>query len=181
MFFHALTHQSPGRKFPISFLLLCSLLVNTQAQVNAFTSTPCLLAPALPAPSCINDTAATESQLQSAISNLNSGDTIVLAPGQYKLTKTLSIGKDNVTVTGATDNCDDIVISGPGMENKNYGNVPNGILTFAANLKNFHLAIRDVYYISSNWILKLIHHTFIILNCTTPENNLLKPVQAVLV
>ena len=60
---------------------------------------------------------ATEAQLQTAVSRLTSGTTIVLAPGVYRLTKTLWIkgALSNVTITGRSGNRDDIVLQGRGM------------------------------------------------------------------
>lgn len=136
--------HSPIRKIFLPILLLCLLAINPQVSANAGATS--LFAPPLPAPSGNIINVATESQLQFAIDNLHSGDTIVLASGHYKLTKTLSISENNITVRGATDNCDDVVISGLGMENKNYGKVRNGIWTDAANLKIFNLTIRDIYF-----------------------------------
>jgi PKD repeat protein len=60
---------------------------------------------------------ATVAQLQSAISSLTSGTTIVIAPGVYRLTEELRIrnGVTNVGVRGATSNRDDVVLLGSGM------------------------------------------------------------------
>ena len=87
----------------------------------------------------------TEPQLQSAMSSLQAGDTIVLANGTYNLSNSLYInGKDNVTIRGGTG-CDGVVLVGQGMDNASYGNVPYGVWSNAANTTIAHLTIRDTY------------------------------------
>ena len=69
----------------------------------------------------------TETQLQSAMSSLQSGDTVLIANGTYNLTRTLYInGKNNVTIRGASG-CDGVVLAGREMDNASYGNVEFGI------------------------------------------------------
>ena len=62
----------------------------------------------------------TVSQLQNAVANLQSGQTIVVQPGTYQITAPLYVGLShqvsNVTIRGATDNFGDVVISGAGMD-----------------------------------------------------------------
>jgi hypothetical protein len=60
---------------------------------------------------------ATEAQLQTAIRQLASNTTIVLAPGTYHLTRTLSINGNfvNVGIRGGTDDRDAVVLAGNGM------------------------------------------------------------------
>ena len=87
----------------------------------------------------------TEPQLQSAMSSLQGGDTIVLANGTYHLSNSLYInGKDNVTIRGASG-CDDVVLVGKGMNNASYGNTMVGIWTNSVNTTVAHLTIRDFY------------------------------------
>ena len=51
-------------------------------------------------------------ELQSAMGNLQAGDTIVLADGFYNLTSTLYVnGRDNVTIRG-NSGCDQVVLLG---------------------------------------------------------------------
>jgi hypothetical protein len=73
----------------------------------------------------------TEPQLQSAMSALTSNTTLVLAPGTYRLTRTLWFNGalSGVVIRGATGNRDDVVLQGPGMTNGNYGGTPYGIWT----------------------------------------------------
>lgn len=87
----------------------------------------------------------TEPQLQSAMGNLQSGDTILLANGTYNLTSSLYInGRHNVTIRG-TMGSTNVVLAGRGMDNSNYGNVPFGIWSNGTNTTIAHLTIRDTW------------------------------------
>jgi hypothetical protein len=87
----------------------------------------------------------TEPQLQAAMGNLQSGDTILLADGIYNLTSSLYInGRDNVTVRGSAGSTNAVLI-GKGMDNSNYGNVPFGIWSNSTNTTIAHLTIRDTW------------------------------------
>ena len=89
---------------------------------------------------------ANEPELQAAVSNLEDGYTIVVAPGRYQLTKTLYIRKNNVTIRGNGDTCEDVVLLGNGMDNAEYGNAPHGIWSDARHLSISDLTIRDFYF-----------------------------------
>ncbi len=70
----------------------------------------------LPPPSGRIVKVASEPELQEAVRSLESNTTIVLAPGTYKLTSTLWLARrSNISLRGATDNRDDVVVQGPGM------------------------------------------------------------------
>jgi hypothetical protein len=87
----------------------------------------------------------TETQLQSAMSSLQSGDTVLIANGTYNLTRTLYVnGKNNVTIRG-TSGCDGVVLAGRGMDNASYGNVEFGIWSNAANTTIAHLTLKGYY------------------------------------
>src|SRR5438552_1734533 len=62
--------------------------------------------------------------LQKAVSDLQSGETIVIQKGTYNLAQTLYIGNHRqltgVTLRGATDNYKDVVLLGKGMETASY-------------------------------------------------------------
>jgi len=106
-------------------------------------------APPLPPPQGAVVTVATESALQAAVDSLTSGMTIRIRPGRYNLTRTLWLKRkvDNVAIRGSTDSCDDVVLIGRGMSNRNYGNVPHGIwIGGARHALIANLTIRDVYY-----------------------------------
>jgi hypothetical protein len=60
---------------------------------------------------------ASEPELQQAIAALRSHTTIVLAPGTYRVTKTIAIeGVTDVVIRGATDAPQDVVLAGPGLQ-----------------------------------------------------------------
>ena len=87
----------------------------------------------------------TEPQLQTAMGNLQAGDTIVIADGTYTLTSTLYInGKDNVTIRG-TSGSGNVVLVGQGMDNSNFGNTEFGIWSNSNNTTIAHLTIRDTF------------------------------------
>lgn len=87
----------------------------------------------------------TESQLQAAMSDLRTGDTILLADGVYNLTSSLYInGRNDVTIRGSSGSSN-VVLVGKGMNNSSYGNVPFGIWSNGANTTIAHLTIRDTW------------------------------------
>lgn len=105
-------------------------------------------APPLPAPTGPVLTASNVSELQARVGQLTSGATLIIQPGTYRLTGTLYIGGglSNVTIRGATNNRDDVVIIGKGMNVE--GGVPYGIWTGNGvnGITIANLTIRDVYY-----------------------------------
>lgn len=89
----------------------------------------------------------TEEELQSAIGELRDDTVIVLAPGDYALSRTLRIGRDNVTLQGDGERCTDVVLRGKGMDDPAGRDiVPHGIWTDAGNLSVQNLTIRDVWH-----------------------------------
>jgi hypothetical protein len=88
-------------------------------------------APPLPPPVGAVIRVSTEPQLQSAVRSLRSDTTILLAPGTYVLTATLSVSGSlrNVGLRGATNSSDDVVLVGPGMRQANDLNRASGIWT----------------------------------------------------
>jgi hypothetical protein len=105
-------------------------------------------APPLPAPTGTVINVSTESQLQSAVRNITSGTTIVIAPGTYNLTATLYVNKavSDIGIRGASNDPAAVVLVGKGMNTE--GGVPHGIWT--GNGVNrvliANLTIRAVYY-----------------------------------
>ena len=75
-------------------------------------------APPLPPPSGNVVAVATVAELESAVAALTSGTTILVAPGTYALTQSLVIGGGvvDVALRGATDDRDDVVLLGGGMD-----------------------------------------------------------------
>ena len=103
-------------------------------------------APPLPAPTGTVVHVSTVAQLQSAVSAGGSNRTIVIAPGTYTLTSTLYLaGVSDVTLRGATDDRDDVVLVGKGLNNANYGNVRFGIWANGPRITIANLTVRDTY------------------------------------
>ena len=102
-------------------------------------------APQLPITGARIVNVATEPQLQTALVNLQSGDTLLLADGTYNLTGSLHInGRNDVTVRGAAGSTN-VVLAGKGMDNSSYGSVPFGIWSNGTNTTIAHLTIRDTW------------------------------------
>lgn len=113
---------------------------------SAYAQTACN-APMLPLTGNIINVS-NETDLQTAMSNLQANDTLLLADGTYhlNLTDTLYInGKDNVTIRG-TSGCDGVVLMGLGMDvDTGSGNVPHGVWSNSLNTTVAHLTIRDTW------------------------------------
>ena len=91
---------------------------------------------------------ASEAELQKAVGRLRSGTTILLAPGVYRLTRTLSINGtySDIAVRGLSGKRDDVVIQGAGMTTPSR-EVPHGIWV-GGNVRGVTVAdltVRDVY------------------------------------
>ncbi len=122
-----------ARVFLLALLLPRPLLAASVAQP-----------PPLPAPTGAVINVSSEAQLQAAVASAPSGSTIVIAPGTYALSGPLYlVNTTDVTIRGATNNRDDVVLAGRGMTNPavQFGIWSNGIRTTIANL-----TIRDIYY-----------------------------------
>jgi parallel beta helix pectate lyase-like protein len=108
-----------------------------------------LAIPALPAPTGTVVQVATEAQLQAAVDSAKSDETIVIQKGTYTLTKTLSIRGpiSNLTLRGATDDPNDVLVLGTGMTNPDYRDVPYGVWTggHVRGITVANLTIRDMY------------------------------------
>jgi hypothetical protein len=91
----------------------------------------------------------TEPELQAAVRSLVSDTTILIAPGEYILSNSLHLqgGLERVSIRGEGGDRDAVILTGRGMENDNFGNVPHGILVSdAAAVTIADLTIREVYY-----------------------------------
>ncbi len=91
----------------------------------------------------------TENELVDAVLNIRSNTTVIIEPGTYELPRTLYLtgGVANVALRGASDERDKVVIKGKGMRNKEYGDVPHGILVGnATDVLIANLSIGDVRY-----------------------------------
>jgi hypothetical protein len=91
----------------------------------------------------------TEAELQDAVRKLQSGTTILIEPGSYRLTNTLVIrgGVKNVAIRGASDDRNRVVLKGPGMRQKDFGNVPHCIMVSGAtDVLIANLSLGDVWF-----------------------------------
>jgi hypothetical protein len=127
--------------------VVASLSGGPVAQLYAASATT---PPALPVPTGDVVNVSTNAQLQSAMSSLRSNLTIVLAPGTYNLSSTLYVNGryDNITIRGASNNRDDVVLVGRGMTNASYGDVPFGIWV-GGDVRGITIAnmtLRDFYF-----------------------------------
>jgi hypothetical protein len=137
---------NPISSLAISPATLPSATVNTVSNTGTFPNN--VNVPPLPAPTGTVINVSNVSQLQSAVANLQSGQTIMIAAGTYNLTAGLYIGLNshvtNVAIRGATGNPQDVVLTGPGMDNSAVGmgvSIWNAQYVTVANV-----TISNVYY-----------------------------------
>jgi len=131
-----------------SIVLLLACLAASAGEQKVFSG-PWQNPPALPPPTGKVVTVKTEGELQSAVRALRSGTTIAIAPGEYKLTNTVHLhgGLKNVALRGLSGKRDDAILRGPGMRNKNHGNVPHGIMVSdATDVLIANLSVGDVWF-----------------------------------
>ncbi len=130
----------------LTAVFLFALLALPASAMASWADVP----PPLPAPTGTVVNVTTETELQSAVASLTSGTTILIAPGTYQLTRTLTVRGPlaDVTIRGRTDGRDDVVLRGPGMTNPNYGAVEFGIWVGGdvQRLTIANMTIRDVYF-----------------------------------
>jgi hypothetical protein len=123
------------RAFGATAAVVCLALLSSDRGMPQTLSAPALvagIAPRLEPPAGDVVRVSTEPQLQVAVANLSSGQTILIAPGTYKLTKTLSVGGrplNNVAIRGAGDRREDVTLVGTGMATRNVDAAPFGIWT----------------------------------------------------
>jgi len=126
---------------------LVSVLSITTTGIAAAANLACQDAPALPPvdPSANVVNVSNEVQLQAAMSVLTDNTVLLLEPGTYQLTKTLWVHRDNITIRGNSNRCDEVILRGNGMDNAAGDSVPHGVWSNRANLKVQNMTIRDVY------------------------------------
>lgn len=117
---------------------ICSLMPFSVA-----VGAECLDAPVLPLPSTNVVNVSTANQLENAVSNATDGQTILIAPGEYQLSASLVVRKNNLSLIGDSERCDEVVLKGNGMDNS--AGVTHGIWTNKVGLVVRNLTIRDVY------------------------------------
>jgi Ca2+-binding RTX toxin-like protein len=93
----------------------------------------------------------TAPELEAAVQNLQSGQTIVIEPGVYQLSRTLFVGKDspvqNVLIRGSTDDFNDVVIKGLGMDGPFNASLAFGFSIYnAQDVTIANLSVGEVYY-----------------------------------
>jgi hypothetical protein len=144
-----LHHCRPGLSIALAALLIgatVGILPVTAAENRLPQAEPsCLDAPVVP----LEDpdfVVSTESQLRKALSAAKDGDSVLLQPGVYRLSRTLSITTPNLTIQGDSSRCDDIELIGAGMENRDYGGAPHGFWVNAPGVSIRNLAISDFYH-----------------------------------
>jgi hypothetical protein len=122
--------------------LVVALLPATPAVAESDRCSP------LPAPVGATVNVGTVPELQDAVAGLQSNTTVLIADGTYQLTNTLNIrGVNNVTIRGASGNSRAVILSGRGMSNQAYGNVPHVMAVFDAhNITIADLTLRDAYF-----------------------------------
>ena len=93
-----------------------------------------------PAPTGTVVDVSTVSQLQSAVANLQSGGTIMIAPGTYNLTSTLDLpqNRSNLAIRGATGNRDEVILRGAGIWAGNVNGLTIADLTIDGDFKAVH-------------------------------------------
>ena len=84
-------------------------------------------------------------ELQRAVRSAVPGSVILLASGEYRLTATLAVRTDNITLRGNGEACGDVRLKGPGMDNADFGGAPHGIWADASGLRVQNLTIQDFY------------------------------------
>lgn len=106
-------------------------------------------APALPRPTGEVVRVRTVDELQRACRAARSGQTILLAPGEYRLEQSLHLtgGLRQVALRGATGRPEEVVLRGRGMFEDARGTVPHGvILAGVEDALIADLTIRDVWF-----------------------------------
>ncbi len=108
----------PVRTALILIFLCLAATISPAAQPPAEAIPAAMLhtAPPLPAPAGEVVRVADEKALQAAVAGLKSGQTILLAPGEYNLSRTLILaGHDSVALRGATGQRGDVILRGEGF------------------------------------------------------------------
>jgi len=86
----------------------------------------------------------TPAELHFACEQTRPGDEIVIAPGTYQLTGTLTVHTSNLIIRGATGNRDDVVILGSGMNSADGARTAIEIYTFYVTIKD--LTVSECYW-----------------------------------
>ncbi|MFO0949156.1 MAG: NosD domain-containing protein, partial [Planctomycetota bacterium] len=88
-------------------------------------------------------------ELEQAVQRLTSGVTILIAPGKYPLRRSLVLMNHltDIGIRGESGKVEDVEIIGRGMRNKDFGNVPHGIMIGGAeNVLLAHFTLKDFWF-----------------------------------
>ena len=132
-------------RLAVATIALGILVAAPIGETPAQAAGACNALPAAVGPTILIDT---EPELQAAVANLESGTTILVADGTYRLTNTLNIrGVTDVAIRSASGSRDAVVIEGRGMSNASYGNVPHTMAVYdASDVLIADLTLRDAYF-----------------------------------
>ncbi len=131
--------------FRVLLLLIVTIAGANPAHAQNNAGIECIAAPQLPTPGD-SIRVSNDQELRWAIGNIVDNTTIVIAPGTYNLTTTISITADNVTIRGERNDCNSVQLVGPGMRNQDYGDVQHGIWISASNTLIANLTISEVFF-----------------------------------
>ncbi len=138
----------------VASALAASAAVPVESSVDAYGFDPMSLispehCPALPAPSGTVVTVGSVAALELAVSEIESGTTILIEDGDYTLGRTIHLygGLRDIAIRGASGDPTAVVLRGAGMENPDFGSVPHGVLiSDVTGVVIADLTIRDVWY-----------------------------------
>lgn len=82
-------------------------------------------------------------QLDAAVSGAAAGDEIILQPGVYQLTRTVTLSKSNIVLRGSSGKREDVVLRGGGMNTRG---VDEGISVSASGIKIRDLTLEEFYF-----------------------------------
>lgn len=106
----------------------------------------CIAAPELKVSGNRTITVNSVRQLFRAVNKAPENTTIVVKPGLYRLTSTISVTTDNLTIRGLDNRCDQVILLGNGMDNKDHRGVTSGFWINAKNTTIANMTIGEVYH-----------------------------------
>ncbi|MEE9319030.1 MAG: hypothetical protein V3U76_01160 [Granulosicoccus sp.] len=123
------------------------MAISALSQPSVAADIACVDAPVfVPSASSKTINIADEAALQKAVATLEPNTRLLLAPGKYVLSKTLGVEVDNVTISGDSERCDEIILIGSGMDKwHGFKTIEHGIWTDSPYLTVSNLTIQQVY------------------------------------
>ncbi|MEE9319090.1 MAG: hypothetical protein V3U76_01475 [Granulosicoccus sp.] len=124
------------------------ITVNDVGGVPRGAGIDCVEAPAFEPPAFDRTVRiANELALQKAVAELQSNTRLLIAPGTYKLSRSLLVHADNITISGDSERCDEVILIGSGMDEWHGDQtVEYGIWSDSTNLAVSNLTIEQVYF-----------------------------------